>query len=179
MTESGLDASTAGSLQSPGRQICLKVNGKPRYANINDCELLVTVLRETLHLTGTHIGCYNGDCGACTVRIDDRIAKSCLVLAASMDGAEVTTIEGYAPPGTLDVLQQALWEHDAFQCGFCIPGHLFSLRDLLDSEPFPTEDQVRHALIGNLCRCTGYMHIVDAAMDAAARLQRARRRETP
>lgn len=154
---------------APGRTITVTVNGRTHRVDIEDRELLVDVIRGRLALTGTHVGCYNGDCGACTLRVDGRIAKSCLLLAAAVDGADITTIEGYSPRGQLDDLQQALWEHDAFQCGFCIPGHLFALRDLLDTNPDPSEQDTRQALIGNLCRCTGYVNLVNAALDAAAR----------
>ena len=159
--------------ETPGRTITLTVNGRRRRILIEDRQLLVEVVREQLGLTGTHIGCYGGDCGACTLRIDGRIAKSCLVLAASVDDGEIVTIEGYSPGDELDELQQALWDHDAFQCGFCVPGHLFALRDLLDQNPNPTEQDARQALIGNLCRCTGYMNLVAATLDAAARRRRA------
>jgi len=153
---------------TPGRVLTLTINGKPCRVPIEDRQLLVEVLRNNLGLTGTHIGCYNGDCGACTLRINGRIAKSCLLLAAAVDGSEVVTIEGYSKNG-LDELQQALWDHDAFQCGFCVPGHLFALDDLLDHNPDPSVEDVRNALIGNLCRCTGYVNLVAAACDAAAR----------
>jgi aerobic-type carbon monoxide dehydrogenase small subunit (CoxS/CutS family) len=153
----------------PGRNITLIVNTRRRSVLIDDRQLLVEVIRERLGLTGTHIGCLNGDCGACTVRIDGRIAKSCLVLAAGVDGSEIVTIEGYSPFGQLDELQTALWENDAFQCGFCLPGHLFALRELLDENPDPNEQDVRDALIGNLCRCTGYVNLVTATCEAAKR----------
>ena len=151
------------------RTIALIVNGHHRTVPIEDRQLLVDVIRENLQLTGTHIGCYNGDCGACTVSLDGRITKSCLVLAASANGSEVVTIEGFSEEGTLDELQQALWDNDAFQCGFCLPGHLFALDDLLKHNSDPSEQDVRQALIGNLCRCTGYINLVAAARDAAAR----------
>jgi aerobic-type carbon monoxide dehydrogenase small subunit (CoxS/CutS family) len=153
---------------APGRTLTLTVNGKRYRTQIEDRQLLIEVIRNNLGLTGTHVGCYNGDCGACTLRIDGRITKSCLVLAASAEGADVVTIEGYSTDG-LDALQQALWDNDAFQCGFCVPGHLFALSDLLDRNPHPTEEDVREALIGNLCRCTGYMNLVAATCDAAVR----------
>jgi aerobic-type carbon monoxide dehydrogenase small subunit (CoxS/CutS family) len=155
--------------EAPSRTIRLRVNGRPRRVAIEDRQLLVDVIRQELHLTGTHVGCYNGDCAACTVRLDGRIAKSCLLLAASVDGAAIQTIEGIAPDGQLGVVQQAFWDSDGFQCGFCIAGHLFAIEDLLESNPDPTEDEIRHALIGNLCRCTGYMNIVKAARLAAQR----------
>jgi aerobic-type carbon monoxide dehydrogenase small subunit (CoxS/CutS family) len=157
---------------SPGREITLTVNGRRRRLSITDGQLLVEVVREGCGLTGTHLGCANGDCGACTVRVDGAIVKSCVVLAASVDGAEVTTIEGIGPgDGTLSTLQQALWENDAFQCGFCLPGHLFALGDLLEQESHPSEQDVRDALVGNLCRCTGYVNLVRGALDAAERLR--------
>jgi carbon-monoxide dehydrogenase small subunit len=155
---------------APARTIELTVNGRRRQVAIEDRQLLVEVVRGQLGLTGTHIGCLSGDCGACTLRVDGRIAKSCLLLAASVDGADITTIEGYAPQGELDDIQQAFWDHDAFQCGFCIPGFLFAARDLLDVTPAPSEDDVRTALQGNLCRCTGYVNYVAATRDAAARI---------
>jgi aerobic-type carbon monoxide dehydrogenase small subunit (CoxS/CutS family) len=154
------------------RRITLCVNGKQRDTEVDDGDLLVEVLRERLGLTGTHIGCLNGDCGACTVRIDERIAKSCLVLAASVDGASVTTIEAIAgPDDALSRVQQAFWDLDAFQCGFCLPGHLFVAEDLLARTPNPTETDIRDALVGNLCRCTGYARIVAAIKTAASAIE--------
>ncbi|MGY1690740.1 (2Fe-2S)-binding protein [Geodermatophilus sp. SYSU D01105] len=154
----------------PGRVITLTVNGRRRRVRIDDRQLLVEVVRGQLGLIGTKIGCYNGDCGACTLQVDGEITKSCLVLAASADGAELTTIEGVGGPnGGLDEVQQAFWDNDAFQCGFCLPGHLFATRDLLDAEDDPSEQDVRDALVGNLCRCTGYVNLVKAALDAAQR----------
>jgi aerobic-type carbon monoxide dehydrogenase small subunit (CoxS/CutS family) len=156
----------------PGRTIVLTVNGRQCRVPIEDRQLLVDVLRDTLELTGTHVGCYNGDCGACTIQLDGRVAKSCRVLAASADRSDIVTIEGYSQNGILDHLQQALWENDAFQCGFCLPGHLFAIADLLRNNLNPSESDVRKALIGNLCRCTGYMNLVAAACDAAVRRSR-------
>jgi aerobic-type carbon monoxide dehydrogenase small subunit (CoxS/CutS family) len=153
----------------PERTIALRLNGEARTLLIEDRQLLVNVIRESAGLTGTHVGCYGGDCGACTVEIDGRIAKSCLVLGASVHGCEVTTIEGIGGEDGLDEIQLAFWEADAFQCGFCLPGHLFSVRDLLRRDLDPSEEDVRRALIGNLCRCTGYVTIVDAALEAARR----------
>lgn len=153
----------------PEHTIEVTVNDRRRKVRIEDRQLLVDVLRDNLGLTGTHIGCANGDCGACTVRMDGQITKSCLVLAASADGAEITTIEGYSPRGTLDHVQQAFWDLDAFQCGFCLPGHLFAVRDLLDRNPQPDDNDIREALRGNLCRCTGYVNLVAAASEAALR----------
>ncbi|MTD54696.1 (2Fe-2S)-binding protein [Amycolatopsis pithecellobii] len=165
-----MTAST-GCDEPPGRTIRLTVNGRPRRVVIEDRQLLADVIRAELHLTGTRIGCYNGDCGACTVRVDSRITKSCLVLAASVDGAEITTIEGIAPEGELGDVQQAFWDSDAFQCGFCVAGQLFAIDDLLDTAEEPSEAEIRLALQGNLCRCTGYVNIVEAARLAARRRQ--------
>jgi carbon-monoxide dehydrogenase small subunit len=154
----------------PGRDIHVTVNGRPRRVRIDDRQLLVEVVRGQLGLIGTRIGCYNGDCGACTLQVDGEIKKSCVVLAASVDGAEITTLEGIAgPDGALDEVQQAFWDNDAFQCGFCLPGHVFATRDLLDADDDPSEQDVRDALVGNLCRCTGYVNLVKAALDAAER----------
>jgi aerobic-type carbon monoxide dehydrogenase small subunit (CoxS/CutS family) len=153
----------------PSRTIRLQVNGVARRVTVEDRQLLVDVLRERLHLTGTRVGCYNGDCGACTVRVDGRITKSCLVLAASTDRCEIQTIEGLSPDGRLGPVQQAFWDCDAFQCGFCVAGHLFAIDDLLESNADPSEEEVRHAVSGNLCRCTGYHNIVKAAQTAARR----------
>ena len=161
----------------PERTITLTVNGRPRRAHIEDRRLLVDVIRDELGLTGTHVGCYNGDCGACTLRIDGRIAKSCLVLAASVDGAQITTTEGLASDGDLSDIQQGFWEADAFQCGFCLPGHLFAIEDLLENNTDPSEDEVRAALIGNLCRCTGYVNLVAATRDIACKRHAARAEE--
>ena len=154
---------------APRRSISLTVNGVEQVVECEDRQLLVEVIRDGLHLKGTHIGCLNGDCGACTVTVDGRIVKSCLVLAASVDGAEITTVEGFAPSGGLHPIQEAFWEHDGFQCGFCLPGHLFAARDLLVSNPTPSDEEIRQALAGNICRCTGYQKIVESVR-AAARL---------
>ncbi len=161
------DANEGETALVPTRRLRITVNAVERAIRIEDRQLLVDVLRETLGLTGPKIGCYNGDCGACTVMIDGTIAKSCLMLAASAEGSVVTTIEGVSAPGELDELQKALWENDAFQCGFCISGHLFALRQLLETNSDPTEQEIREALIGNLCRCTGYNSLVKAVLQIA------------
>ena len=153
----------------PTRTLTLQVNGRTQQTTIEDRRLLVDVVRQELNLTGTHVGCYNGDCGACTLRIDGRIAKSCLVLAASVEGSEVTTIEGVAGDDELGDIQQEFWQADAFQCGFCLPGHLFAIDDLLANNDDPDEAEVREALIGNLCRCTGYVNLVAATKEIACR----------
>ncbi len=146
----------------------LTLNGEERTAIVDSRALLVYAIRDAFGLTGTHVGCLTGDCGACTVELDGRIVKSCLVLAASADGSHVTTIEGFGADG-LDVIQEAFWDEYAFQCGFCLPGMLFATRDLLARTLEPTEAEVRTALDGNLCRCTGYNNIVAAVLAAAKR----------
>jgi carbon-monoxide dehydrogenase small subunit len=164
------DAQTTGpdAAEAPRSTISLTVNGVRHEVEVEDRELLVEVVRRRLRLKGTHVGCLNGDCGACTLTLDGRIVKSCLMLAASADGAEITTIEGFAPEGGLDPVQDAFWEHDGFQCGFCLPGQLFATRDLLEANPSPSDEEIRHALAGNLCRCTAYQKMVEAVRAAAA-----------
>jgi carbon-monoxide dehydrogenase small subunit len=153
----------------PGREITLTVNGQRRTVRCEDRQLLVEVIREQLQLKGTHMGCLNGDCGSCTLEVDGQIVKSCLTLAASVDGAEITTVDGLGTPEHLTALQEAFWDEDGFQCGFCLPGQLFAARDLIAAEPDPTDEQIRQAISGNLCRCTGYQHIVTSIREAAAR----------
>lgn len=156
--------------QAPTRTIELVVDGTARTLLVEDRELLVDVLRDRAGAKGARVGCYAGDCGACTVELDGRIVKSCLVLAASVDGASVTTLGGVAEtPDELDPVQQAFWEHDAFQCGFCLPGFVFAARDLLGRVPDPSEEEIREAMVGNSCRCTGYVNYVAAVKDAARR----------
>ena len=147
----------------------LTVNGEPRAATVPARTLLVHFLRDQLRLTGTHVGCDTTQCGACTVALDGVAVKSCTVLAAQADGHEVTTIEGLAAPdGVLHPVQQAFQDEHGLQCGYCTPGMVMAVRQLLDDHPDPTEEQVRHALDGNICRCTGYQNIVAAAMKAAS-----------
>ena len=148
------------------------VNGKS-YARVVDARLtLADFLRHELNLTGTHLGCEPGVCGACTVLVDGRSARSCLMFAVQANNCEVTTVEGLAPDGKLSVLQQAFIDNHGLQCGFCTPGMLITLTELLRENPEPSEQEVREALTGNLCRCTGYAGIVKAALDAAQRLRR-------
>jgi carbon-monoxide dehydrogenase small subunit len=147
------------------------VNGEPRQVEIDGRLLLVEAIRDALGLTGTHIGCLNGDCGACTVRIDGRVAKSCLLLAASQQDADITTIEGLSEGDDLHPLQQAFWDEHGFQCGYCLPGMLFSALDLLDRVAEPTEGEIRAALDGGICRCTGYETIVRSVQAAIPRLR--------
>lgn len=151
-------------------RITLELNGEERSAEVDVRATLVEAIRYDFGLHGTHVGCMTGDCGACTVDLDGRITKSCLVLAAAADGSSVTTIEGFAGNGEHHPIQSALWEGYGFQCGFCLPGMLFAARELLEREPSPTEAQIRHALNGNLCRCTGYDKLVESVADAARRM---------
>jgi carbon-monoxide dehydrogenase small subunit len=149
--------------------VSLTVNGLAREHEIEPRLLLVHYLRDTLGLTGTHVGCDTSQCGACTVHLDGRAVKSCTVLAASADGSTVTTIEGLRPHGQLHPLQEAFWQEHGLQCGFCTPGMMLASKALLAENPDPTEDEVRFALSGNLCRCTGYQNIVKAVLWAAAK----------
>ena len=151
----------------------MNVNGKS-YARVVDARLtLVDFLRYEINLTGTHVGCEHGVCGACTVLVDGRSTRACLMFAVQANGCEVTTVEGLAPDGTLSVLQQAFIDNHGLQCGFCTPGMLITLTELLRERLDPSEQEVREALTGNLCRCTGYAGIVAAALDAAQRLRAA------
>jgi carbon-monoxide dehydrogenase small subunit len=143
------------------------VNGVEHEADVEARLLLVHWLRDELGLTGTHIGCDTTNCGACTVHLNGEAVKSCTVLAAQVDGAEVTTIEGLGTGDELHPLQAAFWEHHGLQCGYCTPGMIMAAADLLQRNPDPSEEEVRHALEGNLCRCTGYHNIVKAVLAAA------------
>ena len=149
--------------------VSITVNGKIRKANVDARLLLVHFLREQLLLTGAHVGCDTSQCGACTVHIDGRSAKSCTVLAVQADGSSVTTIEGLAQNGQLHPLQDAFWEEHGLQCGYCTPGMIMSAVNLLNENPQPTEAQIREGISGNFCRCTGYQHIVNAIQFAAAK----------
>src|SRR5215204_5776311 len=145
------------------------VNGEGRESEVEARLLLVHWLRDELGLTGTHIGCDTTNCGACTVHLNGEAVKSCTVLAAQCDGAEVTTIEGLARNGTLHPMQEAFWEQHGLQCGYCTPGMIMAAADLLERNPNPSEEEVRHGLEGNLCRCTGYHNIVKAVMAASGK----------
>ena len=149
------------------RSITLNVNGAARTVEVEPRALLVYVLRDELDLTGTHIGCDTSQCGACTVLIDGHAIKSCTVLAVQAEGKEIRTIEGLSQNGGLHPLQQAFWDKHGLQCGFCTPGLIMTAVDLLSRNPEPSEAEIRHAIEGNLCRCTGYQNIV-AAIQAAA-----------
>jgi len=151
--------------------VCARVNSETVEFLCEPRQSLLEVLREELGLTGTKEGCNNGNCGACSVIVDGVLVNSCLVLAVEVEGKSVTTIEGIAPPEGLHPLQQKFLEHAALQCGICTPGFIVAAKALLDRNPHPTEQQVRHWLAGNLCRCTGYDKIVRAVLDTAAEME--------
>jgi carbon-monoxide dehydrogenase small subunit len=151
-------------------QIHLTVNGVKHQADVEPRLLLVHYLRDTLRLTGTHIGCETGICGACTIHLNGLATKSCTLFAVQADGAEITTIEGMATHGKLHPLQQSFVEMHGLQCGFCTPGVVMNAADLLANNPDPSEEEIRHALEGNLCRCTGYHNIVKSIKLAAEKL---------
>ena len=149
------------------RKITLKINGKPFTAEVEPRMLLIHYLREVAGFTGPHIGCETSICGACTVALDGKIVKSCTMFAVQADGREVVTIEGLASNGDLHPMQEAFWNQHGLQCGFCTPGMIMASRQLLERNPHPTDEEIRHSLDGNLCRCTGYQHIVNAVKEAA------------
>ena len=151
--------------------VALVVNGERREVDVEPRRLLVQVLREDLDLTGTHVGCDTSQCGACTVHVDGRAVKSCTMLAVQADGSEVTTIEGLATNGELHPIQQAFWEKHGLQCGFCTPGMIMAAADLLARDSEPTDGEIRDAIEGNICRCTGYQNIVVAIRTAAATMR--------
>lgn len=148
-------------------EIVFVLNGKEITASIREDERLLDLLRDELHLTGTKEGCGVGECGACTVIVDGEAVDSCLVLAASVQGCEVTTIEGLPKDGILHPLQQSVLDHHALQCGFCTPGFIMSAKALLDKNPHPTREEIKEAISGNLCRCTGYEQLIEAVEDVA------------
>jgi|SRR5215211_9385223 len=148
-------------------RVSLDVNGTTYEREVEPRLLLVHFLRDHLGLTGTHVGCDTSNCGACTVHLNGEAVKSCTMLAVQADGAEVTTIEGLGSLDALHPVQEAFWEHHGLQCGYCTPGMIMAAADLLSRNPDPSEDEVREALAGNLCRCTGYHNIVKAVLDAA------------
>jgi len=161
------------------RPVTLTVNGTVRTAIVEPRSLLVHVLRDDFDLTGTHIGCDTSQCGACTVLIDGRAVKSCTQLAVQCEGQAITTIEGIGTSDALHPLQAAFWEKHGLQCGFCTPGMILTAADLLASNPDPSEAEIRHALDGNYCRCTGYQNIVLAVQTAAAAMREAEAASTP
>jgi carbon-monoxide dehydrogenase small subunit len=149
------------------RQVSITVNGAEHTLELEPRELLVYVLRERLGLTGTNVGCDTSSCGACTVLLDGQSVKSCTLLGVQADGYEITTIEGLATNGTMHAVQEAFHEQHGLQCGYCTPGFVMATVSLLDETPNPSEEEIRHALEGNLCRCTGYHNIVRAVQTAA------------
>jgi carbon-monoxide dehydrogenase small subunit len=152
----------------------LKVNGRNYEVETDPATTLLEVLRNKLLITGPKVGCNTGDCGACSVLLDGRLVKSCITNAYITDGCEVITVEGLAEPGELHPLQKAFHEHYAAQCGFCTPGMLMTAKALLDENPNPTREEIKEALSGNLCRCTGYVKIIEAIMAAAQELREIR-----
>ena len=157
-------------LSAMEKAIRVNVNGKAIEATVEPRLLLVHFLREVIGLTGTHIGCETTVCGACTVLLEGRAVKSCTVLAVQADGRKVETIEGLATNGHLHPVQEAFWNEHGLQCGFCTPGMIMASAQLLSDNPDPSREEVRHGLEGNLCRCTGYMHIVNAVRTAAKKM---------
>ncbi len=152
-------------------RVSFTVNGVPRELDVEPRRLLVQAIRDDLGLTGTHVGCDTSQCGACTVLIDGSAVKSCTMLAVQADGASVTTVEGLAPAGGLHPIQSAFWEQHGLQCGFCTPGMIMSAADLLAGNQSPSDGEIRHAIEGNYCRCTGYQNIVAAIREAAATIR--------
>jgi len=156
----------------PKKKVSVSINGVKQTHEVEPRLLLVDFLRDVIGLTGTHIGCDTSICGACTIMLNDTAVKACTVLTVQADGAELLTIEGLARGEKLHPLQEAFWECHGLQCGFCTPGMILSAHQLLKRNPKPTEAEIRHALDGNLCRCTGYEHIVDAVQSAAKTMGR-------
>lgn len=150
--------------------VTMSINGKQYTRDVEPRRLLVHFLRDELGLTGTHIGCDTSQCGACTIHLDGRAVKSCTIFAIQANGSRITTIEGMANGAELHVLQEAFWEEHGLQCGFCTPGMIMSAADLLSQNAQPSEAEIRHALHGNLCRCTGYQHIVKSVQHAANKM---------
>lgn len=153
------------------QKISLKVNGVDHELMVEPRLLLVHCLRDVLGLTGTHIGCETSHCGACTVHLDGKAIKSCSLFAVQADGREITTVEGLEQNGTLHPIQEGFWQEHGLQCGFCTPGMMMTATAFLNDHPHPSEDEIRMAISGNLCRCTGYMNIVKSIQYAAAKLR--------
>ena len=147
--------------------VTVEVNGTSYEREVEARKLLVHFLRDDLDLTGTHIGCDTGNCGACSVHVNGQVVKSCMMLAIQADGASIATVVGLAEEGSLDPLQQSFSDHHALQCGYCTPGMLMSAKALLAANPRPSEEEIRKALQGNICRCTGYVNIVEAVKAVA------------
>ena len=158
-------------MTAPRSRVEVVVNGARRQMEVEPRWLLADCLREQLGLTGTHLGCEHGVCGACTILLNDKLVRSCLILAVQADGARIMTVEGLATDGRLHPIQQAFWDHHALQCGFCTPGILMTAYSLLRARPNATADEVREALGGNLCRCTGYQNITKAILAAGQQMR--------
>jgi aerobic carbon-monoxide dehydrogenase small subunit len=156
----------------PKKKVSIRINGVEHTREVEPRLLLVHFLRDAVGLTGTHIGCETSICGACTVMLNNAAIKSCTVLAVQAEGADVLTIEGLAQGEKLHPIQEGFWECHGLQCGFCTPGMILAAHQLLMRNPQPTDDEIRHAIDGNLCRCTGYQHIVDAVQYAAKAMKR-------
>lgn len=154
----------------PNEEISLSINGMSKHLEIDTRLRLVDVIRDQLHLTGTHVGCGTGNCGACTVMLNGRTAKSCCTLAVEVNGSSIVTIEGVADGEKLHPVQVAFVEKHGLQCGFCTPGMIMSTLQLIEDNPKPDDDEIREAIAGNICRCTGYVKIVDAVKDAVSRM---------
>ncbi len=152
------------------QKISLTINGESHTHEVEPRLLLIHYLRDVVGLKGPHIGCETSICGACTVAVNGKAVKACTMFAVQADGSEILTVEGLAENGKLHPLQEAFWNEHALQCGFCTPGMLITARELLERNPNPTDEEIRHGLEGNLCRCTGYQHIVNAVKAAAARM---------
>src|SRR2546421_6714989 len=153
------------------KAININVNGTAHEDEVEPRMLLVHYLRDVLGLTGTHIGCETSLCGACTVLVDGQAVKSCTLFAVQADGAKITTIEGLAAEGKLHPVQEGFWEHHGLQCGYCTPGMIMTAAQILERNPDPSDAEIRHGLEGNLCRCTGYQHIVQAIQFAAKKMK--------
>lgn len=153
------------------KSITITVNGLPHHDDVEPRLLLVHYIRDVLGLTGTHVGCETSICGACTVILDGQSAKSCTMFVVQADGASVTTIEGMAASGDLHAVQEGFWEQHGLQCGYCTPGMIMAAAQILDRNPDPTDAEIRHGLEGNLCRCTGYQHIVEAVQYASRKMK--------
>jgi carbon-monoxide dehydrogenase small subunit len=162
-----LPSTTAGKAMQ--RTINLTVNGKKYSHSVEPRLLLIHYLRDVLGLTGPHIGCETSLCGACTVHVDGKAIKSCSMFAVQADGRDVLTIEGLAANGKLDPMQDAFWSEHAAQCGFCTPGMIMAAKQVIERNPNPSEEEIRHGIEGNICRCTGYQHIINAVKAAAAK----------
>ncbi|HVB57456.1 MAG TPA: (2Fe-2S)-binding protein [Candidatus Acidoferrales bacterium] len=149
-------------------KIAVRINGKSHSREVEPRLLLIHYLREVVGLTGSHVGCETSLCGACTIELDGKAVKSCTMFAVQADGASLTTIEGLAVDGKLHAMQEAFWNEHGLQCGFCTPGMIMASKQIVERHSDPTEEEIRHGLAGNVCRCTGYQHIVNAVKAAAA-----------